>query len=105
MPFEVPKVVQKHYDPEVLQSSYKSQYNKPIVTKEPSNTSVNPAESYLKNKPHVPFYSDTSYKDSYKPKPIVVEKQPVYQYKPSGAKFEGESSYKASFQPKTNPNL
>jgi len=33
---------------------------------------INPTQDYLNRKPKVPFYSDTSYKDSYKPKPIVV---------------------------------
>ena len=89
----------------MLQTSYKSQYNKPPVTTQQSSNPLNPAESYIKNKPHVPFYSDTSYKESYKPKPIVVEKQPAYQYKPSGIKFEGESSYKSTFQQKKNADL
>jgi hypothetical protein len=36
--FDPPKVNQKHYDPEVLQTSYKSQYVKPAIKHENANT-------------------------------------------------------------------
>lgn len=49
--------------------------------------SKNAAQQYLSKKPHVPFYSDTAYKDSYKGAVIKVEKQPAYEYKPNKNKF------------------
>ena len=60
---QVPKVVQKRYDPELIQSSYKTTFTKPP----PNSTSVNADQSlvnqYYQNKPkNVPFYSDTEYK-------------------------------------------
>jgi hypothetical protein len=98
----MPKVQQNHYDPEILQTSYKSQYIKPnnpltsTTLKSYNDSAI--VSSYLNQKPKIPFYSDTSYKDSYKINPIVVEKQPKYEYKPKNAKFEGESSYKSDFK-------
>jgi hypothetical protein len=72
----MPKVQQKHYDPEVLQTSYKSQYKKIDATQSTDNfgqsSKMTTTQDYLDRKPKVPFYSDTSYKDNFKPKPIVV---------------------------------
>ena len=66
----------------MLQTSYKSQYKKIDATQSSDNFGqsgkLNLAQDYLARKPKVPFYSDTSYKDSYKPKPVVYEKQPTY---------------------------
>lgn len=105
----MPKVQQKHYDPELLQTSYKSQYKKIDHAQSTDNfgqsSKINTTEDYLARKPKVPFYSDTSYKDQYKPKPIVVERQPAYEYKPKDTKFEGQSSYKADFIGKKNTDL
>lgn len=63
---QVPKVVQKRYDPELIQSSYKTTFTKPP----PNTTSLNGDQSlvdrYYQNKPkNVPFYSETEYKKSF----------------------------------------
>ncbi len=36
---------------------------------------------------------------------MKVEKQPAYEYKPKLTKFEGQSSYKAEFVEKKNPEI
>lgn len=36
---------------------------------------------------------------------VKVEPQPAYIYKPKNTKFEGQSSYKAEFVQKNNPDL
>lgn len=59
-----------------MQTSYASQYSKINATNSMDSfnqsNKINLTQDYLNRKPKVPFYSDTSYKDSYKPKPIVV---------------------------------
>ena len=72
----MPKVQQKHYDPEVLQTSYKSQYKKIDAVQSSENfgqsIKMTKTQDYLAKKLKVPFYSDTSYKDNFKPRPIVI---------------------------------
>ena len=63
---QAPKVVQKRYDPELIQSSYKTTFTKPP----PNTTSLNSDQpllnQYYQNKPkNVPFYSETEYKKSF----------------------------------------
>lgn len=56
--------MQKHYDPDVLKSSYKSTYTKPAQNVFPDQ--IDSISQHFNNKPkNVPFYSDTSYKQSY----------------------------------------
>jgi hypothetical protein len=54
----MPKVAQKHYDPAVLQTNYKSTYVKPDITNQDRSSDSNLVSNYLANKPkNVPFYS------------------------------------------------
>lgn len=56
----MPTVQQKHYDPEILQTSYKSQYKKVDATQSSDNfgssSKVNPVQDYLSKKPKAQFY-------------------------------------------------
>ena len=57
-------MVQKHYDPDVLKSSYKATYTKPSQSSFPDQ--IDSISQHFNNKPkNVPFYSDTSYKQSF----------------------------------------
>jgi hypothetical protein len=70
-----PKVIQKRYDPEVLKSSYSATYTKPQNLSRSQGDHLDSISQHLLNKPkNVPFYSDTSYKQSY-PKHNVRKKQ------------------------------
>jgi hypothetical protein len=58
--------VQKHYDPEMLQSSYKTTFTKPNVNSNASSNDQAILNQYYQNKPkNVPFYSETEYNKSY----------------------------------------
>lgn len=60
-----PKIVQKHYDPELLQSSYKSTYTKPPIN-QASSYDASLISQYYQNKPkHGPFPTETEYNKSY----------------------------------------
>ena len=62
----VPKITQKKYDPDVLQSSYNSSYVKPRPVKDSYQDQVDVLSKHYMNKPkNVPFQSDTSYKQSF----------------------------------------
>lgn len=62
--FIPPKHVQKHYEPEVLKSSYKCTYTQPPPP--PRTEQIDSLAQHFINKPkNVPFYSDTSYKQTY----------------------------------------
>ena len=69
-----PKVTQKHYDPDVLQTSYKATYTKPTVQNTSTASDQNFISQYYQNKPkNVPFYSETSYNKSYeKPNVFII---------------------------------
>lgn len=61
-----PKVTSKRYDPEVLRTSYNSTFTKPTPLKEGYSSQVDSLSKHVHNQPkHVPFYSDTSYKQSF----------------------------------------
>jgi hypothetical protein len=56
--YQMSKVEQKHYDPTVLQTSYKSTYVKPVIVNDDKSSNANQVSNYLANKPkNVPFYS------------------------------------------------
>ena len=55
-----PKVAQKHYDPEVLKTSYKDTFTKPNISASSYNQDQGIINQYYQNKPkNVPFYSET----------------------------------------------
>lgn len=67
--FEAPKPKSKHYDPDVLQTSYKMQYVKPEVSLNGDNNTLAAsnalAQSYLARKSKIPFSSETEYKKNF----------------------------------------
>jgi hypothetical protein len=68
----MPKVQQKHYDSEGLQSSYKTMDKKIDVTQSSDKlghlSKMTKTQDYIATKPKVPFYSDTSQKVNLNPK-------------------------------------
>lgn len=61
-----PKVVQKHYDPTLLQSSYKSTFTKPQAVNNSASNDSAIINQYYQNKPkNVPFSTETEYNKSY----------------------------------------
>lgn len=62
---QVPKVVQRHYESDLLKTSYNSSFTKPPAASSFPDQ-IDSIGKHLSNKPkNVPFYSDTSYKQSY----------------------------------------
>lgn len=69
-----PKVVQKRYDPELIQSSYKTTFTKPAPNTTSANYNQSLVNQYYQNKPkNVPFYSETEYKKSFQASNVVIE--------------------------------
>lgn len=68
-----PKIVQKRYDPELLQSSYKSTFTKPNIN---TTSSVNDAaliSQYYQNKPkNIPFPKETEYNKSFQKTNVLI---------------------------------
>jgi hypothetical protein len=61
-----PKIIQKKYDPELLQSSYKTTYTKPNIKAESSANDTAIINQYYQNKPkNIPFSTETEYNKSY----------------------------------------
>lgn len=64
--YDVPKPQTKHYDPESLQTSYKTQFTQPKPSQDTlAGGSSSLVESYMAKKAKVPFYSETEYKKSF----------------------------------------
>jgi hypothetical protein len=69
-----PKVVQKRYDPELLQSSYKTTFTKPNVSANTSGNDQALISQYYQNKPkNVPFSSETEYNKSFQKTNVLFD--------------------------------
>lgn len=70
-PINPPKIVQKKYDPELLQSSYKSTFTKPPINLTSSNDTALLAQ-YYQNKPkNTPFPTETEYSKSFQKTNVI----------------------------------
>lgn len=58
--YDAPKVIQKHYDPSLLQSNYASNFTKPPPSNNYNSNDTALISQYYQNKPkNIPFSTET----------------------------------------------
>lgn len=90
------KLAQNHYDPDLIKSTYRLNYQPHLPTPAHSRT------HYAYQPSNAKFSDETEYKKSYLPNKVAVE-PPIRcssQFRPSTAKFEATSTYRDQFRQK-----
>jgi hypothetical protein len=91
---------QKHYDPNLIQSTYHSAYTSHPLEKQQLQT-----QPYGYQPSRGRFEDETEYKKNYIPSQLMVERplEPM-KYTPNNAKFEGSTTYNREYSPKHAPH-